>query len=255
MEMLLSQSRDGNFIREIAIPLLRLQYPPCVADNNKVKSFFTLKTHKKPYEHDSIVKIECKPHFRSNGAIKHYKKKVYRVFGPQTSTQDIYEVAIQRVVKAIMEGIYGTIFAYRVTSSGKNTHYAYLSKWLEELVLLLCPLEMDRQDWRSSLERLEKIYETVVAGGNLDEQVSGKKSSKVKEKVNEEVIEILQEATGKSVERVDLSGRQLRMFPKAFGKIHSLIVLNLSKNQLKKPGGIVALLDAAWYDKIPQALC
>ncbi|KAM3344490.1 hypothetical protein P3S68_024199 [Capsicum galapagoense] len=81
--------------------------------------------------------------------------------------------------------------------------------------------------------RLEKIYETVVAGGNLDKQVSGKKSSKVKEKVNEGMIGILQEAAGKSVERVDLSGRQLRMLPKAFGKIRSLIMLNLSKNQLK----------------------
>ncbi|XP_047254093.1 kinesin-like protein KIN-7D, mitochondrial isoform X2 [Capsicum annuum] len=43
-----------------------------------------------------------------------------RVFGPQTSTQDVYEVAAQPVVKAAMEGIHGTVFAYGVTSSGKT---------------------------------------------------------------------------------------------------------------------------------------
>uniref|UniRef100_A0A0V0IXA3 Putative centromere-associated protein E-like n=1 Tax=Solanum chacoense TaxID=4108 RepID=A0A0V0IXA3_SOLCH len=43
-----------------------------------------------------------------------------RVFGPQTNTQDVYEVAAQPVVKAAMEGIHGTVFAYGVTSSGKT---------------------------------------------------------------------------------------------------------------------------------------
>ncbi|XP_059296882.1 kinesin-like protein KIN-7D, mitochondrial isoform X1 [Lycium ferocissimum] len=43
-----------------------------------------------------------------------------RVFGPETSTQDVYEVAAQPVVKAAMEGIHGTVFAYGVTSSGKT---------------------------------------------------------------------------------------------------------------------------------------
>ncbi|CAN4125099.1 unnamed protein product [Withania somnifera] len=43
-----------------------------------------------------------------------------RVFGPQTSTQDVYEVAAQPVVKAAIEGIHGTVFAYGVTSSGKT---------------------------------------------------------------------------------------------------------------------------------------
>ncbi|KAH0753270.1 hypothetical protein KY285_006418 [Solanum tuberosum] len=43
-----------------------------------------------------------------------------RVFGPQTITQDVYDVAAQPVVKAAMEGIHGTVFAYGVTSSGKT---------------------------------------------------------------------------------------------------------------------------------------
>lgn len=147
---------------------------------------------------------------------------------------------------------------------------AELSKRLEELVLSPRPPDMERQDWRSDLavkedecrkavekekeeykalialdelheayekmlkdaeQRLEKIYETAVAGGDV-ESIEQASSSELKEEVNEEVIGILQEALGKSVERVDLSGRQLRILPEAFGKIRSLIVLNLSNNQL-----------------------
>ncbi|KAM3220330.1 kinesin-like protein KIN-7D, mitochondrial isoform X1 [Capsicum chacoense] len=43
-----------------------------------------------------------------------------RVFGPDTCTQEVYEVAARPVVKAAMEGINGTVFAYGVTSSGKT---------------------------------------------------------------------------------------------------------------------------------------
>ncbi|GER50318.1 kinesin motor family protein [Striga asiatica] len=43
-----------------------------------------------------------------------------KVFGPNTNTQDVYEVAARPVVKAAMEGINGTVFAYGVTSSGKT---------------------------------------------------------------------------------------------------------------------------------------
>lgn len=43
-----------------------------------------------------------------------------RVFGDETSTQEVYEVAARPVVKAAMEGVNGTVFAYGVTSSGKT---------------------------------------------------------------------------------------------------------------------------------------
>ncbi|CAA0827674.1 Kinesin motor family protein [Striga hermonthica] len=43
-----------------------------------------------------------------------------KVFGPNTNTQDVYEVAARPVVKAAMDGINGTVFAYGVTSSGKT---------------------------------------------------------------------------------------------------------------------------------------
>ena len=73
-------------------------------------------------------------------------------------------------------------------------------------------------------ERLVKLYESASAFGDDGE---------VKEEVNEEVVGILQEASGKGLERVDLSGRRLRFLPEAFGKIRSLVSLNLSSNQLE----------------------
>ncbi|XP_073041385.1 kinesin-like protein KIN-7D, mitochondrial isoform X2 [Primulina eburnea] len=43
-----------------------------------------------------------------------------RVFGSGASTQEVYEIAARPVVKAAMEGVNGTVFAYGVTSSGKT---------------------------------------------------------------------------------------------------------------------------------------
>ncbi|XP_057783131.1 kinesin-like protein KIN-7D, mitochondrial [Salvia miltiorrhiza] len=43
-----------------------------------------------------------------------------RVFGSNTNTLEVYEVAARPVVKAAMDGVNGTVFAYGVTSSGKT---------------------------------------------------------------------------------------------------------------------------------------
>ncbi|KAM0912255.1 hypothetical protein ACQ4PT_012945 [Festuca glaucescens] len=43
-----------------------------------------------------------------------------RVFAPTTTTRQVYDVAAQHVVSGAMDGIFGTIFAYGVTSSGKT---------------------------------------------------------------------------------------------------------------------------------------
>lgn len=75
--------------------------------------------------------------------------------------------------------------------------------------------------------RLEKIYEAAVAGCNNEDDVA------VVEEVNEEVVRILQEASHKEVERIDLSKKHLRFLPEAFGKIRTLVVLNLSSNQFQ----------------------
>ncbi|XP_041999302.1 kinesin-like protein KIN-7D, mitochondrial [Salvia splendens] len=43
-----------------------------------------------------------------------------RVFGSNTNTLEVYEVAARPVVKSAMDGVNGTVFAYGVTSSGKT---------------------------------------------------------------------------------------------------------------------------------------
>ncbi|KAJ1413209.1 Leucine-rich repeat domain superfamily [Sesbania bispinosa] len=144
---------------------------------------------------------------------------------------------------------------------------AHLSRQLEEIVVLQRPPEIDEQQWRVHLterekqcresaekekrvwksliqldemhdsyekllkdaeKRLVKIYEGEGDNNNDDDDsdVGGE------EKVNEHVAGMLQEASGKGVERVDLSGQHLRKLPEAFGRVTSLVVLNLSTNQL-----------------------
>ncbi|XP_021738693.1 kinesin-like protein KIN-7D, mitochondrial [Chenopodium quinoa] len=43
-----------------------------------------------------------------------------KVFGPNANTEEVYDVAARPVVKAAMDGVNGTVFAYGVTSSGKT---------------------------------------------------------------------------------------------------------------------------------------
>ncbi|XP_051136535.1 plant intracellular Ras-group-related LRR protein 1-like [Andrographis paniculata] len=89
--------------------------------------------------------------------------------------------------------------------------------------------------------RLEKIYEAAVAG---DELIQADAAPDLSEpEVDAAVVEVLKEAeSGKEIERVDLSGRRLTIFPEAFGKLKFLIVLNFSNNQLEEiPDSIAGL--------------
>lgn len=142
-----------------------------------------------------------------------------------------------------------------------------LSKQLGEIMLSSRPTDVDRLEWRSLLAGKEKdcrdaaekerqvyksvilldqmheaygkllndseaklvrIYESAVAGRDMEEE-----EGEVVEEVNEEVVGILQEASGKEIGRIDLSGRRLRLLPEAFGRLRGLVVLNLSSNQLE----------------------
>ncbi|MCO5610378.1 hypothetical protein L7F22_064614 [Adiantum nelumboides] len=44
----------------------------------------------------------------------------YKVFGPVTTTRQVYDSVARLVVRGTMEGVNGTVFAYEVTSSGKT---------------------------------------------------------------------------------------------------------------------------------------
>ncbi|THG23464.1 hypothetical protein TEA_020369 [Camellia sinensis var. sinensis] len=148
-----------------------------------------------------------------------------------------------------------------------------LSKQLGEIMLSSRPTDVDRLEWRSLLAgkekdcrdaaekerqvyksvilldqmheaygkllndseaKLVKIYESAVAGRDMEEE-----EGEVVEEVNEEVVGILQEASGKEIGRIDLSGRRLRLLPEAFGRLRGLVVLNLSSNQLESYEALV----------------
>lgn len=53
------------------------------------------------------------------------------------------------------------------------------------------------------------------------------------EKIDDNVIVILQEASRNVVDKVELSRLQLKFLPEAFWKLHHLVRLNLSQNQLE----------------------
>ncbi|EOY20885.1 Plant intracellular Ras-group-related LRR protein 9 [Theobroma cacao] len=140
---------------------------------------------------------------------------------------------------------------------------AGLSKSLEELVLSPRPVDVDRLEWRSHLadkeqqirqqaEKEKSIYKSILQLDEMHEaygkllreaedrlvkiyEKAGKvaENTEVVEEVNAEVVGVLEEAQGRGLERVDLSGKKLRFLPEAFGKISGLVLLNLSSNQLE----------------------
>lgn len=88
-------------------------------------------------------------------------------------------------------------------------------------------------------ERLEKIYGSSSAVYDLTKQAEKEDEG---EQLNEEVIAILQEATVKCVERVKISGQQIRFLPETFGRIRGLVSLDISNNRLEAiPDAIAGL--------------
>ncbi|KAJ0639791.1 putative leucine-rich repeat domain superfamily [Helianthus annuus] len=82
--------------------------------------------------------------------------------------------------------------------------------------------------------RLHKLYDTAKAAGKLtavDKKVSSMLPT-IAEEVKEEMGDILHDALMNGVERIDLSYRQLPFVPEAFGKLRTLVSLNLSANKL-----------------------
>lgn len=142
---------------------------------------------------------------------------------------------------------------------------AQLSRQLEEIVLWPRPAEIDIHGWRAhqaekerqcreSAEKEKRVFKSIVQLDEMhdayeklladaerrlvkiyeerlgDGDEGGEEG--VGDEVNEEVVGILQEAYGKGMERVNLSGQRLRLLPEAFGRIPGLVVLDVSSNQL-----------------------
>ncbi|KAL4193403.1 hypothetical protein AMTRI_Chr06g176710 [Amborella trichopoda] len=138
-----------------------------------------------------------------------------------------------------------------------------LSKQLEEIVLAPQPEGVEQMEWRAQqaqkekqcrqaaekekypfkaiiqLDEMHEAYEQLLRNEEVKlvkMYESAEENSEflpAKDEVNEEVINILQEASHKNVEKVVLSGRLLRFLPEAFGRLRNLVILDLSSNQLE----------------------
>ncbi|KAH7679293.1 L domain-like protein [Dioscorea alata] len=163
---------------------------------------------------------------------------------------------------------------------------AVLSAQLEEIVRSPRPEGVDRLKWRAEQAEKEKecramaereriAYKAVIQLDEMHEayekllkdaedrlvkmygSAADTEKGSVKEdlQVNEEVIGILQEGSVKCLERVDLSSRQLRFLPEAFGRLRGLVSLDVSKNQLEL-GARSSEEAARWIRSITDiALC
>ncbi|KAL8217532.1 hypothetical protein R6Q57_020905 [Mikania cordata] len=83
--------------------------------------------------------------------------------------------------------------------------------------------------------RLQKLYDTAKAAGKLstvNKKVTSSMLPTIAEEVKEEMGDILHDALMNGVERIDLSYRRLPFVPEAFGKLRTLVYLNLSANKL-----------------------
>ncbi|XP_027333745.1 plant intracellular Ras-group-related LRR protein 9-like [Abrus precatorius] len=138
---------------------------------------------------------------------------------------------------------------------------AHLSRQLEEIVGLPRPPEIDIPQWRAHLADREKqcrdasekekrllksliqldemhdSYEKLLKDAEkrlvkIYEDEGENDNDNVGNEVNEQVEGILEAATGNGVERVNLSGKRLKILPEAFGRIPALVVLDVSTNQL-----------------------
>lgn len=103
-----------------------------------------------------------------------------------------------------------------------------------EIYMAVVKLEEMHEDCERKFKEAEEMLDRVY-GSTSSELVD----------VNEDVVKILKEAeSGGVVERVELSDRQLKLLPEAFGRLHGLVSLNLSRNQLEVN---ITLLICFWF--------
>ncbi|CAL4886956.1 unnamed protein product [Urochloa decumbens] len=92
---------------------------------------------------------------------------------------------------------------------------------------------------REAEEKLESVYRMAMHGRDVGQEGGDGRNKGEEEEgpggaVDEEVVRVLKEAEeGKTLERVDLADRQLRLLPDPVGRIRGLLALDVSRNQLK----------------------
>jgi Leucine-rich repeat (LRR) protein len=84
-------------------------------------------------------------------------------------------------------------------------------------------------------QRLDQIYRSAMERTKPSEKDSSDAETEQEHEINEEVVCLLEK--GKMLDRVDLSNHGLKHLPEAFGKLSSLVYLNLLGNQLEVSDG------------------
>jgi len=80
-------------------------------------------------------------------------------------------------------------------------------------------------------ERLTTIYREAESGTQPVQSVDGNDDDG--DEMDEEVVRILQEASERRLDRVELTSRNLKHFPEGFCKITTLVLVNLSRNKIQ----------------------
>jgi len=171
-------------------------------------------------------------------------RSVFKVMGPRPTHEEVDEakaklVDLEAHLSRQLEEIVGMPRPPEIDEARWAAHIAEKEKAVKESAekekrILKSLIQLDNMHdaygklLKDAEKRLVKIYEKDGADNDNDEDEDDNEVIQVKEQVEG----ILQEAYGKGVERIDLSGKRLKYLPEAFGHIPALVVLDVSTNQL-----------------------
>ena len=122
------------------------------------------------------------------------KDKAYQfdhAFGPEQTTEDVYNCTVKRVVSAVLDGFHGSCFAYGATGSGKTftmtgdaSQPGVMPRAISEL-FHRSTTDHDEYKWRFSLVYVEIYNERVkdllnpMSGVDLDVREDARKGTHV----------------------------------------------------------------------------
>ncbi|KAL9326554.1 hypothetical protein ACSQ67_007199 [Phaseolus vulgaris] len=172
-------------------------------------------------------------------------RSVFKVMGPRPTHEEVDEakaklVDLEAHLSRQLEEIVGMPRPPEIDEARWVAHLAEKEKATKESTekekrILKSLIQLDNMHdaygklLKDAEKRLVKIYENANNDDNENDEVEDDKEVS---QVKEQVEGILQEAYGKGVERIALSGKRLKYLPEAFGHIPALVVLDVSTNQL-----------------------
>ncbi|CAA7054153.1 unnamed protein product [Microthlaspi erraticum] len=166
-------------------------------------------------------------------------RSILRTLGPRPDheTVDKARAKLSEIVASLSESFEDIALNEAAAKDEKRRQEMDQEKTWCESILKLDEVHASYEKLlKEAEERLVRIYEHAEKNAAADED------SVAEVEVNEEVVGILQHASANPVDRIDLSGRKLRLLPEAFGRIQGLLVLNLSDNKLEAiPDSIAGL--------------